>query len=513
MRRLKSSGLTRRAGLGVLAATTGCAAWLLPAAPASATQGRVSPPLAAVVSVSPTTAQTVQGIGASAAWWTIDLSHFPRSQQLALAKLLFSPAGIDLSGYRYNIGGGGVGVSNPSRAPQSFLVRPGVYDWSADAAGVGFLELAARYRVPVITGFANSAPAAWTTDAKSCAGSLSPGSVTAYARYLAEVVRNLRGRDGVTISYVSPMNEPDNSFSSCGQEGMSVPVTERASLIEALSRALGRLAPWARVISDESATGSIQLVSEAPQWLEQGTTAERLAAVAYHGYDYPTDSMLASVQALGNSVGKALWMTETCCYDGAGPLIGFGQQYDPTMTSGIWLADTIWQDFAVAGDSAFYWWTAASSQLGCDPLRHARCATSFNAQGWNDGLVYYDPDFRADGNYDLYPVKRLWVLGNFSRYVRPGAVVHPTTGAPSGIRSLAFSQGRSWSVVLIDDQPAGSPAVPVAVDLPSDARLTGGAVTGPHSNLAPARSARQTGPASALARLGPQSVTTLTFAR
>src|ERR1700682_4000255 len=76
---------------------------------------------AVTVSVSPTTAQTMQGFGASGAWWPNDLVSFPRTVQEKVADLLFSKPGIDLSAYRYNVGGGGLGVTNPTRAAQSFL--------------------------------------------------------------------------------------------------------------------------------------------------------------------------------------------------------------------------------------------------------------------------------------------------------------------------------------------------------------------------------------------------------
>ncbi|MFF3904641.1 hypothetical protein ACFYZJ_01250 [Streptomyces sp. NPDC001848] len=54
-------------------------------------QGR--PPSAAVVS--PHAAQTIDNIGASAAWWVNDLQHFSPSVQARVAKLLFSEDGLD----------------------------------------------------------------------------------------------------------------------------------------------------------------------------------------------------------------------------------------------------------------------------------------------------------------------------------------------------------------------------------------------------------------------------------
>src|SRR4051794_25519894 len=52
--------------------------------------------------------QTIAGFGASGAWWPNDLARFPRRVQRDVARMLFSTHGIALSGYRYNIGGGGV---------------------------------------------------------------------------------------------------------------------------------------------------------------------------------------------------------------------------------------------------------------------------------------------------------------------------------------------------------------------------------------------------------------------
>ncbi|MGI0156710.1 MAG: hypothetical protein ACREDE_11355 [Thermoplasmata archaeon] len=253
-------------------------------------------------------------------------------------------------------------------------------------------------------------------------------------------------------------------------------------------------------------------MNEVPQWLPVDGTSAWVAALAHHAYDYPTDAMLGPVAALGARADKPTWMTEICCYDGAGPLVGFGAQYDPTMTSGIWLADTIWQDLTVAGDSAFYWWTALSSQLGCRPVSNPRCPVSVNSQGWNDGLLYYDPSYRSDGNHRLYPTKRLWVMGNFSRYVRPGAVRHDLSGAPPGTRALAFSDGGRWTLVVVDDRPAGSAPVRIGVDLPvTRASPTGGALTDQRADLAPARPVLRSGPSSFVATVGARSVTTLTF--
>jgi O-glycosyl hydrolase len=209
----------------------------------------------AVARVAAAPAQTIQGFGASGAWWPNDLVKFPTPTQQRVADMLFSPQGIALSGYRYNIGGGGVGVTTPARAPEQE---------AADAASLTFLRAANDAHVPVLTGFVNSAPPQFTTNGKSCGGNLAPGREAAYAQYLAAVVERLHDHDHITLQYVSPMNEPDNSFGGCGQEGMQVPVGQRVLVVRTLGAALARSAPYAKVIADETTADAI-LADEAPQ--------------------------------------------------------------------------------------------------------------------------------------------------------------------------------------------------------------------------------------------------------
>ena len=512
-----ASGMGSRAGamalvIVVLVAGITVAWWTPAASGQSPGQGGA----VAAATVSPATAQTMDGFGASGAWWPNDLINFPTSAQTQVADMLFSPSGIDLSSYRYNIGGGGVGVTNPTRAVQTMLKSPGVYDWSADAAGMRFLRLAQGHGVPVLVGFVNSAPTEWTTNHKSCGGKLIAGDEGAYTSYLAQIVQHLRATDGITLSAVSPMNEPDNSFGTCGQEGMAVPVEQRGAVVRDLGKALAKHAPSTRVIADESSLATFQFLQEVPQWLSAPGTSKWVAALAHHTYDFPTDSQAAPVSDLASRFGKPLWMTEICCYDGKGPgpVVGFGQQYDPTMTSGLWLADTIYQDVAVIGDAQFDWWTALSSQLGCDPVTDTSCATSLNNSGWNDGLLYYDPEYRSDGNHHIYTTKRYSVLGNFSRYVRPGAVRHRVTGVPAGVDVLAFNKGATWSVVVVNNAAPGAAPVGLRIILPGSRtiRSTGAFQTSATKDLAAISRPRYRAGAGSVVRVPPQSVTTYTFA-
>jgi O-glycosyl hydrolase len=166
----------------------------------------------------------------------------------------------------------------------------------------------------------------------------------------------------------------------------------------------------------------------------------------------------------------------------------------------------------VIGDSQFDWWTALSSQLGCDPAANATCATGENTSGWNDGLLYYDPNYRTDGNHTIYTTKRYWVLGNFSRYVRPGAVRHQVTNVPTGLDVLAFQYQDTWSVVVVNNNVQGSAPARLRIALPSSGfRSTGAFETSTNRDLAPVQRPRSLNGIANEVQVPSQSVTTYTF--
>jgi O-glycosyl hydrolase len=465
--------------------------------------------------VDPTPAQTIEGFGVAGAWWPNDLIRFDPSVQAMVAERLFGAGGIALSAYRYNIGSGGVGVEHQVRAPEGFLIAPGEYDWLRDPGGRRFLSLAADHGVPVLIGFANSAPPVWTTTGTSCGGLLQPGAEAAFAAYLTDVVEHFHAAEGVTLSYVSSMNEPAYRFEGCGQEGMAVPAPQRATLIQALGRTLAARAPYARVIADESSRVRQHFLAEVPQWLGVGDTAEHVAALAHHLYDFPDAATLREARALGERYGKPLWSTEICCFDtrtGA-----WGPQYDPTIRGALVMANLIWQGMTEANDAAFHWWVALSSELGCDPLAHPGCEREPNDDGWNDGLLYYDPNYAENGNQTIYLTKRYWALGNFSRYVRPGARRHDVLGGPDPLRLLAFATDGGWAVVVVNNAPAGRPPAEVELRLPPEKgrRLIAEAAieTSAARDLAPVSPPRVETSGLLRARVPAESITTYVLRR
>ncbi|MET7703102.1 glycoside hydrolase [Streptomyces sp. NPDC005485] len=428
------SHLGRRSLLTGAAAALAVTGALISAPPAGAADPAATDSSA---EVSPHAAQTIDNIGASGAWWVNDLKNFDPKVQATVAKLLFSSQGLDLSNYRYNIGGGGTAVTTPSRAPEDFLKADGTYDWSKDKGGRTFLKYAAKYGVEDLVAFVNSAPAAWKTNAQSCGGYLKAENTQDFVRYVADVTDHF-AEQGARFDYISPFNEPTNSFDSCGQEGMLVPVDQRDDIVRALGAEQQARKQRTGIIADESSS-TVGFNTELPQWISQPGTAQYVSRLAHHTYNNPGDDQLAKINETSKSVGKRPWATEICCFGNGGT--GWAQEYDPTIDSGLNISRIIYKDFATAHDSAFQWWTALSEMIGSDP-------NAKNGDGWNDGLIYYDPDYATNGNQKLYFTKRYYALGQYSKFVKPGAVAHNVTGAPSGVEVSSYDRGGKWVVVV-----------------------------------------------------------------
>ncbi|KAL5492700.1 hypothetical protein ACEPAI_4147 [Sanghuangporus weigelae] len=416
-----------------------------------------------LASVATEPAQVINGIGASGAWWPNDLIAFPEDVRQQVADLLFdsSPSaagGAGLTSYRYNVGGGGVFVGNPTRAPETFYVSPGVYNWSADAAGVYFLNQAAAYNVPVLTAFVNSAPPAFTSNERSCGGTILDDQIPAFAQYLADVIAHFRD-EGVVFTHVSPMNEPDNSFgngnSQCGQEGMIVTPQQRASVVNAVRSALDSAGlSSVEIMADESSAAS-QFISEAPTWLSDG--ASSISAVSHHQYSFADDGTVAEMGAMARSLsGRPSWFTEICCFraadsaqanNPAAPL-AYSQGFDPTMVGGLQLGQLIYQSFTQALDEHFDFWTALSSGIGCSPRQNLTCQASVNSDGWNDGLIYYNPDFASRSDFTLYLTKRYYVFKHFTRFAFMGSTRYNVTDLPDGVFGLVFRSDQDQETEL-----------------------------------------------------------------
>ena len=363
-------------------------------------------------------------------------------------------------------------VTNGSRV-ESFLLRNGTYDWSRDQAGVSFLQSAQDYGVPYITFFINAAPSHIANNGASCGWNFTANQTDAFADYMTTVLSHWTD-EGIDIKYISPMNEPDNNRSDCGQEGMAVAPAYRSAIFNTLRDKLDQSsAAGVDIIADETSRVIEQGVPEDPAWLPQSTGS--ISNIAIHDYDFVSDAELGlyyqSVLNLTGGNVPPIKFTEICCSVNAanGPS-AFGSQNDPTMANALIVARYIWQFLTITNAQSFDWWTAVAG-LPCSPtVDGPQCATGINnTAGYNSGLIYIDGAYNTTKDYTLYPTKRAFMLKHFSYFHRPGSVRYdiPADTLPYGVNAFATKNGEdtikrtlmdernwkdTWNVLLFNNQ-------------------------------------------------------------
>ena len=128
--------------------------------------------------------------------------------------------------------------------------------------------------------------------------------------------------------------------------------------------------------------------------------------------------------------GVGFWQSEICIMSNDKE-IGGGGGYDFTMKTALYVARIIHHDLCYANARSWSWWRAC----GAD---------------YKDGLIrVYDREHRGRDS------RLLWALGNYSRFVRPGAVRYNITSDqeedPYGLMASAFrNKDNSWVVVVIN---------------------------------------------------------------
>jgi glucuronoarabinoxylan endo-1,4-beta-xylanase len=220
---------------------------------------------------------------------------------------------------------------------------------------------------------------------------------------------------GVPIYAVSAGNEPD----SCGiNSTTSFSAAQMATWLETLGPALINI-------------GVKVMAPETQNWygFPSYFTAIQNDAAAYktvsifagHRYGLGPDSnnsgVVAANKAIAADPSKEYWQTEVDTGTANGDSSGDG------ISSALLMAKQMHADLTVASLNAWHiWWL-------------------YNASG-NGGFLY-------DTTNNTW-AKRLWVLGNFSRFVRPGYMRVSTSGTtPAGVLLTAYTNPADGTVVVV----------------------------------------------------------------
>lgn len=345
--------------------------------------------------------QRIEGFGASGAWWAQNLGTWSSPSRNRVAQLLFSRSqGIGLSQYRYNIGGGiDESITDPWRTAETFETGPGQYDWDRDAAARWFLQAAKEHGVEDFVAFVNSPPRRLTANGHTYGdpgtSNLPTENYAEFTQYLLDVVRRFRDEEGIAFRFVSPINEPQWGWDAPGQEGCHYEPEEVRELV--------------RIVLDGFGTSDLDTLVSAPEsgeykalYSEQDYVglllgdeeiASGLGELATHSYWSTDEQRVQAAERMRQHPDHHLTMTEWC------EMVG-GR--DAGMDSALVLARTIHSDLTIAGAVAWQLWIAVSRY------------------DYHDGLIY--TDYVEPGDEEsILETQKLWAMGNYSRFVRPGA--------------------------------------------------------------------------------------------
>lgn len=222
---------------------------------------------------------------------------------------------------------------------------------------------------------------------------------------------------GVPIYAVSAGNEPD----SCGINSTT-------------SYSAAQMAAWIDILGPAMAAINVKVM--APETMNACGFTSYFAAIKNDAAAWSAVNIFASheygcgtlpSQPTIAAAGKEYWETEVDTGTGSGDSSGDG------IASALKMATTIHNDLTKANLNAWHlWWL-------------------YNASG-NGGCLY-------DTTTNAW-TKRLWVLGNYARFVRPGYMRVSTSGTvPSGVSVSAYQNPAdgTLAVVAINTNASASP--------------------------------------------------------
>ena len=242
-------------------------------------------------------------------------------------------------------------------------------------------------------------------------GNFLSASNQAYASQLAGYVANLKNNYGLNIYAVSIQNEPD---ANVGYVSCFWTSSQLASFVTNFYQAL--------VLSNVASTKIMLPESENwddPQGLAFDTMNDPKAAAdvgILANHNYVNDNTVGDTNPpdVVPNYGKALWETEVATLGGT---------FDPSITNAMYWAQRIHLFLTIPEVNAWhYWWLITGN-------------------GDNEGLMGHD------STGDL-PTKRMYVVGQYSRFVRPGYYRMGATNTGDALIS-AYQDTNSVSFAIV----------------------------------------------------------------
>lgn len=414
--------------------------------------GEALPPATLAIDASKTF-QTIQDFGASDCWTTEYVSDYFTADREKAAKWLFSqqmdangnPEGIGLSCWRVNLGAGSAdqgadsNIEDETRRAECFLKEDGSYDWTRCNGQQWFMQQAKSYGVEHFLLFSNSAPVYFTKNGKANANNqniscnLKDDCYDDFAEFLATTTKHFVD-EGYHVTYIDPVNEPRFDWKD-GQEGSPWENTNIASLAKELDKSITSRQLDTKILIPEASSwdllysGSGRASRQIDAFFDSSNSSTYIGdlpslakVVAGHSYwTFGNNSDLKNVREKvrdeAEKYGVEAMQTEWSMLDAApSTSAGFPASYDAAtkMDIALYMGKLIHCDLTFGNMSAWSYWTAFAQEKWSQKNRFY--LIRMNAQGDTGDESY--GDIKKGGT--LTADKNLWVLGNYSRFIRPG---------------------------------------------------------------------------------------------
>ncbi len=405
------------------------------------------------------TYQQIENFAAADAWSGAFVGKFwAETEKRQIAEWLFSrecdslgnPKGIGLSLWRVNAGAGtweqaGCDIQPLQRRAESIKTVDGLqYDWGDCVGQLDFMRRAKELGCNNFLLFSNSPLVQYTlngkgySDSKSAAN-IRPEGYDLYGDYLAEVAAHLQG-EGLHISYISPINEPQVDWVRPTQEGSPWKKSEMKRMYEALDRAMSARPTLKDVKIMVGECSSIPVIYQESDYVTKqfGDAAEAPHDVAasffspaspyyignlphvprmlgghtYHNHMKNTElrSVREKVKPACDSLGISYQQTEWCLLPYSlkdfRSADGFTPDWEPgnygNQQVALLMGRLIHADLVYSGAEAWGYWKGME-------LNGNHALVALHAK---EGNIFNGGTVSAN--------KILWALGNYSHFVRPG---------------------------------------------------------------------------------------------
>ena len=424
--------------------------------------------------------QTMEGFGASDCWLGeyVGKNYSSKAQ---MAKLLFSQdttadgalEGIGLSMWRVNLGAGtaelgeesGIDNDNVTRRAECYLKSDGkTYDWTKCKGQQYFMTEAKKYGVEKMLLFSNSPLVFWTKNGKGKSDSKEYANITdegyeKFAEYMAEVSKHFT-ENGVNIDYISPVNEPQYNWDGTNQEGSGWQNSEISKLVKALDEKLGdqkteitiaEAGSWSPTYSNNVEGRSNQIA----EFFGDGDNSVKSLShvhnvIAAHSYweDRTWDDLKkfrsnAYNEAKANGIG--LWQTEWSMLDEYAATDNYPGLADAKyIDNALYLSRVIYSDLVWANVSSWSYWTVWGQERWSQKNRFYLIKLGGDVEDYHDNYDDISTESNWAANVNLY------VLGNYSRFIRPGYKrVEMTCGTDNSVFGTAYVSGDGNTLVVV----------------------------------------------------------------